>query len=553
MKYSQLFKIAPGAITAAMAWLFAATVLMPCMIERATAATSVSQFGFTWTFSADRTVGQYANGDWWVVGPVTITSISPASTTDSTGWTRNGTQLNPDPYTINGGEGFDSSLKNMWSSGLNVAPSFTGSPLVVITGSVVSTISVGQPNVNTSLPQITDAAILTVVASAPASGSFRPPPTGSNKTSVWNKSTLDYSILKQYAPVPNTPDLATVEGYFERPWLCLREGQSIQALTPTNNMPNYGRDIAQRISLGMLSLHLNYTAAQKSLLYMRLVQVGIDVYGSTKAGMVWKGAGGENAGRKAPMVLAGLALHDPSILEWSNAALHFVFQEDQQTWFVTQSDVGRVMYTADGRPRDTYTQSMVGLPEWGSYHLQYPNNDASNWATAYYRWIGGAWLGNILAIKLIPGGETAWNWAPVFAYANRYWSIEGANGQTNQSWGPPNNISPFVYEMWAAYAGAPPSPISTPRVVTFAIGDRIATLGVTNVRATGALSGTLLGTQPQGGLGTIVSGPVLADNFTWWQVDYDTGVDGWSGGDNFIKSTTPPVAPSAPQGLKVVK
>ena len=46
------------------------------------AATSVSQFGITWTFDGDYTVGQYANGDNYVVAPsgLTIVDISPAST-----------------------------------------------------------------------------------------------------------------------------------------------------------------------------------------------------------------------------------------------------------------------------------------------------------------------------------------------------------------------------------------------------------------------------------------------------------------------------------------
>ena len=39
-------------------------------------ATSVSQFGITWTFSADCQTGQYANGDYWVVGPVNIITIT---------------------------------------------------------------------------------------------------------------------------------------------------------------------------------------------------------------------------------------------------------------------------------------------------------------------------------------------------------------------------------------------------------------------------------------------------------------------------------------------
>src|SRR5262249_53539980 len=33
---------------------------------------SVTQFGITWTFSQRQLVGHFANGDWWVVGPVKI-------------------------------------------------------------------------------------------------------------------------------------------------------------------------------------------------------------------------------------------------------------------------------------------------------------------------------------------------------------------------------------------------------------------------------------------------------------------------------------------------
>ena len=42
---------------------------------------SVTQYGITWHFGETRETGRYANGDWWVVGPVTITSITPASRT----------------------------------------------------------------------------------------------------------------------------------------------------------------------------------------------------------------------------------------------------------------------------------------------------------------------------------------------------------------------------------------------------------------------------------------------------------------------------------------
>ncbi|MCE9612819.1 MAG: hypothetical protein K8T26_00995 [Lentisphaerae bacterium] len=412
------------------------------------AALSVTRFGITWTFDRDATVGTYANGDPWVVGPVAITNILPVSTTVD-GWTRNGTMVNPAPSTLRQDQGFDSSVTRIawWNPILNVAPGFTGAPLVVQPGSsVISTISKSEPNTNPSYSQLEAGSVLTVVAEAPPAGSFRPPAVGDDKAHRWNKADLDFGVLKKLTPVPSTPPLETVEAYFERPWLMQNEGSSIQAMSPACNMPHYGRDQAHLISDGMLSLHLNYTDAQKETLYIRLVQMGIDVYGATKAGQIWKGAGGENCGRKAPMLLAGLALHDTNILEWADAQRHYVFQEDQQTFFVTQADVGRVVTTADNRPRETYRQEHVGMPEWGEYHTRCPENDGSNW-NSFYRWVGGAWQGNILAIKLIPGGEAAWNWPAVFAYADRYWRIESPA----QTYGPPNAITPFVCDMWEAY------------------------------------------------------------------------------------------------------
>ena len=41
-------------------------------------------------------------------------------------------------------------------------------------------------------------------------------------------------------------------------------------------------------------------------------------------------------------------------------------------------------------------------------------------------------------------------------------------------------------------------------------------------------SGTFLGTQQQGALGTIEGGPVSRDNHIWWQISYDNDPSGWS-------------------------
>ena len=38
----------------------------------------VSQYGVTWTFDKPVRSGQFITGDWWVEGPVTIVSVTPA-------------------------------------------------------------------------------------------------------------------------------------------------------------------------------------------------------------------------------------------------------------------------------------------------------------------------------------------------------------------------------------------------------------------------------------------------------------------------------------------
>ena len=76
----------------------------------------------------------------------------------------------------------------------------------------------------------------------------------------------------------------------------------------------------------------------------------------------------------------------------------------------------------------------------------------------------------------------------------------------------------------------------------FNIGDRVQTTGTFNVRQTPA--GTVLGTQSTGAIGTVTGGPTNADlsgtTYTWYDIDFDTGVDGWvasTGLTNIVPAT----------------
>ena len=100
---------------------------------------------------------------------------------------------------------------------------------------------------------------------------------------------------------------------------------------------------------------------------------------------------------------------------------------------------------------------------------------------------------------------------------------------------------------WSLYAT-----LSTAPAAKFAINDRVQVTcsgGGLNVRATPSTSGTLLATQPDGTLGTVIGGPTAANGFNWWNINYDTGADGWSVEDYLVKVTADTTAPSTPTGL----
>jgi hypothetical protein len=422
--------------------LFAAALTSLTLNPAASAATSVSQHGITWTFDRDYPTGQFANGDHWVVGPVTLTSITPLSTTSS-GVTMHGSMINPRP---NSAQGFDSRIKsNTFDATRNVARAF---PLHVPAGSsLVSSVS------NTLLasgnnPQLHTIAVLTVLASAPPAGSFRPPYAGTDKTIRWNKSRLDYSKLRSLPLVSSSPTLSTLEALFAKPFIDLKTNWTSTYLQPETNHPSYGREISHQVGVAMLALQLNYTNAQKERLLIGLVQRGLDVYGLALNGGNWGNDAGHRHGRKPMLLLAGAVLSDSAILAYADAKQKFIFQEDQQMFYVTMEDVLRPRKTSDGRYRAPYTTSMIGMPEWGGKHIGEPEGDASNWDCHYRTVCGASTVGTVLAARLM-GLESRWNWPPLFDYIDRYWKIESPSTSTGT-----NSIHPFVKSMWDAYRGA---------------------------------------------------------------------------------------------------
>ena len=61
----------------------------------------------------------------------------------------------------------------------------------------------------------------------------------------------------------------------------------------------------------------------------------------------------------------------------------------------------------------------------------------------------------------------------------------------------------------------------------FTIGDRVQTTWKVTVRSTPSNSGTVSGTQLKGAMGRVVGGPCYSNLQWWWQIDFDSGTDGW--------------------------
>ena len=112
--------------------------------------------------------------------------------------------------------------------------------------------------------------------------------------------------------------------------------------------------------------------------------------------------------------------------------------------------------------------------------------------------------------------------SPATNYAYTAAAYDAAGNVSNQS----NQVSAITQ----------PSPSSK-----FSFNDRIQVLsGPLSVRVTPSASGVFLGSQSTGALGAIIGGPTYADGFWWWNINYDTGTDGWSAENFLIKFTSPP-------------
>jgi len=385
---------------------------------------SVSQYGVTWTFSQPAQVGRFITGDWWVVGPVTVTSVSPAPTAE-----RHGSVVNPPAGDKQGYDSriahFDASLRATFPHTLK-----PGESLV----SVASVDTVGDRTPETVRGQycrgpLRTAAVLTCLSEPPAKDAFRPAYVGTWKE-MFTAAQLKRDLLPALDAPDAVPDVKQYERYLERIWLDHQRQWVNRMMHPLENMPDYGREITNIVSNVALMLLLDDPNGRLETLLLRFVQKGIDYYGVVQSDdNLWIANGGHNSGRKWPILFAGLMLGHEGMKN-----VDATFQEDQQTYHGKGFRGQNALWTI--APNNANARHEEADPSaWETFGDNKGNNGIK--AEGYRKLNGPTWVGQALAARLT-GMVGCWSHPAYFDYVDRWWQEE-------------QKANDFVTSMWKAY------------------------------------------------------------------------------------------------------
>ena len=438
-------------------------------------ASEVSQYGITWKFDRDYPVGQFVNGDWWVVGPVTVVSVTPGPSPAPpeevndlgvNGWGDTALQDNTERrngsmvvMSLGPSQGYDS-RGSTYDPGASITfPYSLAADRSLI--SSISEVTVPNPVMHADLMWSSEkedsnvmktAAVLTSLSEAPPADAFRPTYVGANKE-IFRASSLHWDRL-QNLPVDairdTVPEFSQYERYLERPWLDHLNGAwEGQWLLPIDNQPAYGREFARIVGTASLLLNTNASQDQKRRLLYGLVQYGIDLHGMVQLGAVFNDGGGHTSGRKWPVLFAGLMLDDPSFIPPARST---VFHEDAQTYYgqgwYGQTALWQIVKHHGTRP--PYQEKPPSA--WDEWDQN--SEDYRTCCTVR------AWVGQGLA-ALLMGGKAAWNHNAFFDNLEDWMRTTDLYAANRQGYPRASEetttFDPFVDAFWALHRGDVPA------------------------------------------------------------------------------------------------
>ncbi|HBG28294.1 MAG: hypothetical protein A2Y10_03380 [Planctomycetes bacterium GWF2_41_51] len=471
----------------------------------ASAATSVTKNGITWTFNANYQTGQYVNGDYWVLDTgsgVQVNSVSPSPSGSS-----NGSVINPAGGNSQGYDGridgYNSSLRVSFPRTLNAGQSLVSTQSRNASANGTDLLGALVVPAHCYLER---AAVLTVVSSVPNSQSFRPPYVGTSKPTYLASNLNRSHLLKlPLSAKPSASYVNEVAGYFKEVWLDHKPVWLARMMHPIKNMPNYGREIGIASSRAACLLLLDYTDAQLEPLLINFVQTGIDLYHMSLLSNNWIGEGGHANGRKWPILFAGIMLNNSAMKSPTCR-----FGEDDQTYYgVTASRNSGQANVAYWGANCVSSYQANGCSGSGTKDCrpQAKNGDACqdyrNCCTSY------TWVGYALAAQLM-GAENIWNHGAFFDYVDRWMGYGNDPRVASGDWVQPGETSTaFISSMWNTYRSSvgntnPPPPPTNRAPIANAGADQT----ISDADGNGSQSVTLNGLSSSDPDGSIA-------NYTW--------------------------------------
>jgi len=376
------------------------------------AETSVSQYGITWTFSSDKTVGQFANGDYWVIGPVTIENIAPNFNEQNNGW-----QVNPVPQRS---QGFDAGA---WQSTSSCNGCFNASlvPNLPYTASPGESIVKAKSKFSGSSDCygccLQTAVVLTVVGEAPPGNGadvFRPPYVGDDKP-YYRVSDLRTDLLPSHEPVGSPGGLDWIYDRYKYVQLDHGQGRTGRIIRPEDNMANYQPNNAATLNEAILRLLLNDPINEKMPGLIAVVQGGIDKYHIVLNGQDWPAGGGYEPGHKIHIAFAAALLNHQGM---KNTAREDLYLEDRAVYTSSQSGCGAPGKVLFGVPQNTGSDKTRRDPyEYidGGYD---PGGNYQNCC------LSQPWKGNTLITYMMPAMQDLFSgdsdWDEILIYSTRW-------------------------------------------------------------------------------------------------------------------------------------
>ena len=402
---------------------FAEEIDTALVIGETCQATEITKDGITFYFSEERTIGKFANGDFWVLAPVTITKITP----DYDGY-NNGWEVNP---IVEGGHGFqDGGEGGGFDPNLVPQLPYTTSETL----SIVKTTASGIRR-----PCIKKAVVLTVVEDIPLDNGqavFRPPYVGTEKP-FYKVADLRTDLLPSYEPVENMPTFEAIKERFSSLQMDHKKGMFGRSVRPQDNMMDYQPKNTADQNNAVLRFMMNDPIEDKMPALINFVQFGIDKIHTMYLGQTWPNGGGHQPGHRIVLAFAATMLDIQKAKEDLRAATFF---HGMEYFAVGKNTEGLVLW--GDLKADRIEQRYWEVIDKSNANANKSRPDPYGYidggiVVSYQIITSQAHKGEMLATYLMPKLKEAWNmdeWEIVSSYVDR-WVYHG-------KWMQPDPIAP---------------------------------------------------------------------------------------------------------------